>query len=827
MRSLLGRATLAMMGAVSLVACGDSDDTVKGDGSSSEGGKLSVTVGQGGATGVPPSGVAGYSLSGQQNTAGYSVPGAQGPGGPAASQLTAGGPPGLLGTAGLSTAGTSPVAGTGNLAQAGGTGQSAAAANWTVQDGGYYTTGDWHGYAWNAAQPQTGDAVSTIEPASFETHTAGSPFCVAGIVAPMSDYSGTAMVGLNLSQEEGADGGEQEIATSGDGIVVNVTRNVTSTVRVQIQSLDGGTNADHRWCSTLKQFDENVLIPWSDFNTECWPGGKGVDYAQEPISAALILIPGDDTKEVPYDLCLNYLGPSAGGGTPAPTTGAGGGTAAPTGAAGGTATGTAGGSAVAGATGTAGGSAVGAGGEEGVECSNTDLSILPINDTGWVDRTCNEHEIQGAFYWYAADNIKTEMQCGGATCEESAAPWSETSSGMCISGTATGESEDWGAGIGISLNESGGDDSVKAAYNAADHNIIGFDVTIVGNTNGMPIRVGLTGEDQQADASLPSPFLTMGAVDGTLNLSGSSELVIAKAAVPDDWEVDNAGATVDASAIYDLQFQVAADSADAGTTFDICITDLKPVLEGETPATTGSCSDMTTSGGALCDNLDIASLGDYGVQANVNNGSGLCVQPTKGGDCVGFTTEVSGSLVSPSDAPAAYPSLIYGWHWGKWFGGYTQANAKQVSEITSIPSSFAFTEPTGSKWNAAYDMWLASSSDISGEPNGGLEVMIWQDRSAGNSVSAIGSQVDTMTIADVQWEVWVGTTGATWDVVSFRRSTPSSAAIDNMDLLPFIQEGLARANKSTDWYLLSIQAGFELFDVTAGGSVTNFSASVN
>src|SRR6185369_15778402 len=105
--------------------------------------------------------------------------------------------------------------------------------------------------------------------------------------------------------------------------------------------------------------------------------------------------------------------------------------------------------------------------------------------TGWVDKSCNACGIQGAFYWYADANTTAGLMCNGAACAAMTPPYQAGAPGpgMCISGTATGSDMDWGAGIGLSLNTSGGDDSVKTAFNAttaACGNITGFDVTLTG-----------------------------------------------------------------------------------------------------------------------------------------------------------------------------------------------------------------------------------------------------------------------------------------------------------------------------------------------------------
>jgi hypothetical protein len=116
------------------------------------------------------------------------------------------------------------------------------------------------------------------------------------------------------------------------GLMVDIKNNAGSPLRVQVQTANGGTNEDERWCAP---FQGSGFIPWNAFNTKCWDG-SGKAYAMEPISTALVLVPGDDTDPVAFDFCLNSIAEADGGSTGA--TGAAGG-AASTGAAGGGATG--------------------------------------------------------------------------------------------------------------------------------------------------------------------------------------------------------------------------------------------------------------------------------------------------------------------------------------------------------------------------------------------------------------------------------------------------------------------------------------------------------
>ena len=477
----------------------------------------------------------------------------------------------------------------------------------------------------------------------------------------------------------------------------------------------------------------------------------------------------------------------------------------------------------------AGGSTAGAG---PVMCTNTDKSIIPINSDGWVDKACNTCGIQGAFYWYADANTTKSLMCNGAACAANKPPYQTGTPGpgMCISGTATGSKDDWGAGIGLSFNDSGGMNSVKGVFDAtkaACGNITGFDITLTGNTNGMPIRVGFkTAESEKAI----TPFIPVGDPGGmALNLSGSTNIVIKNAAIPADWKSTDPSPS-DPAHLYDMQIAVATDSATAGKAFQFCITSVKPVIDGGSGGGGGGTGCKTNSVGTIISNLDIGSLGsNYGYQNNVNNlGSGSqSVTGAYGASCASMTVNTT-NIVSNNNAPASYPSIINGWHYGKWVGAYQKANAKAISALTSVKSDYTYTPPEGQKWNVSYDMWVAQSKDISAPESNTLEVMVWLDYSTASTTNPIGSPLQgTFSAGGASWEVWYGTTGSpTWHTVTYRRS-PSTAPVTGFDLLPFLKDAVTRGTGSTSWNLLSVQAGFELFNATKGGSVDSYSCTIN
>jgi len=296
---------------------------------------------------------------------------------------TGGTTPGGTGGGGATTGGTQPTTGgtatTGGATSGGSAGAPAAIEGYSVEEGGYVRTCGMQGYAWTAAGPaepnnDTG-SISTIAPADFTAVAAGDTLCASGVVAEDADYGGYAMIGVNIGQEvsqvEGEETPNVNITPTGTGITVSVTNNGGSALRIQIQDDLGATDAAHRWCANLPASGQ-ATIEWGEFNTECWAPAGGTYYANEPINAVLVLVPGKNSADTPFDFCLNGFTQAGttdcgttgqgGAGGAGPATGGAGGAAPETGGAGGAVAGGAGPEAGAPAVAGAAGSAVVVGG---------------------------------------------------------------------------------------------------------------------------------------------------------------------------------------------------------------------------------------------------------------------------------------------------------------------------------------------------------------------------------------------------------------------------------------------------------------------------------
>lgn len=179
--------------------------------------------------------------------------------------------------------------------QAGSGGSSGSGTNNALDVGNYFQSGAWMGYVWTS----TSGAGSMITPMDFASQTTGMPRCVKGTVAAEDDYSGTAILGFNLSEGNGAT--STTVTPMKEGVLIDVTNNAGSPLRFQVKSAPtGGTE----WCTMVS--GSGGFIPWTSLRTSCWDD-TGTAYNREPIAAAMLLVPGTNTAPVDFDFCWNSL----------------------------------------------------------------------------------------------------------------------------------------------------------------------------------------------------------------------------------------------------------------------------------------------------------------------------------------------------------------------------------------------------------------------------------------------------------------------------------------------------------------------------------------
>jgi len=241
-------------------------------------------------------------------------------------------------------------------------------------------------------------------------------------------------------------------------------------------------------------------------------------------------------------------------------------------------------------TGGGGGSSTGSGGTSG---SVTGVTLVP-SATGWIDKTDmgNTVMVQGAWYPYGDSTGDAKCISGGHTADQcskittpdpAAMGFANVGGSMCTSGTAAkvldipgmagmpDYSNMWGAGIGLDLNASGGDNSVKSPYDATAAGVTGIsfknDTPPLGGLRvEFPIPAtegGTAGSDYWgADSTYPASPVQAGVVN-----------VIHWADVKSPAAATASPIAFDPTKILSIQFHVPSSTSSAAA-YSFCISDL-------------------------------------------------------------------------------------------------------------------------------------------------------------------------------------------------------------------------------------------------------------
>ena len=177
-------------------------------------------------------------------------------------------------------------------------------------------------------------------------------------------------------------------------------------------------------------------------------------------------------------------------------------------------------------------------------------------------------------------------------------------------------------------------------------------------------------------------------------------------------------------------------------------------------------------------------------------------------------------------APGAYPSIYAGCHWGNCTKGGLATHPVRVSALTrpgTVRTSWNTSQPGGSAaYDVAYDIWFNQTPTTTGQPNG-AELMVWLNHHG--PVQPFGSPVGTASIGGVSYRVWEG--AQPWgDTISYVRTSPATS-VRNLDVGVLAADAASRGYIKKSWYLIDVEAGFELWRGGAGLATKSFSVDLS
>jgi cellulase/cellobiase CelA1 len=233
---------------------------------------------------------------------------------------------------------------------------------------------------------------------------------------------------------------------------------------------------------------------------------------------------------------------------------------------------------------------------------------------------------------------------------------------------------------------------------------------------------------------------------------------------------------------------------------------------GQALAATSLCQSQTAS----------VAGGGYIEQNNEwNSSANECITTDGNAD---FTVASSSIDNATNGAPGAYPSIYQGCHWGDCSSGGLSSDPVEVSNLTpgAVTSSWSTTQTGSGAYDVAYDIWFNQTPTTSGQPNG-TEIMVWLNHNGG--VQPFGSQVaSNVSIGGNTYNVWYGAQSS-WDTVSYVMTNPATS-VSNLDIGTLAQDSVSRGYTKSSWYLIDVEAGFELWQGGAGLATNSFSVTV-
>jgi len=232
-------------------------------------------------------------------------------------------------------------------------------------------------------------------------------------------------------------------------------------------------------------------------------------------------------------------------------------------------------------------------------------------------------------------------------------------------------------------------------------------------------------------------------------------------------------------------------------------------------AVSAAAAPIAQAATTTCSGTGTISAGDYMIQANEWNSSAQ--------QCITYTGGTAWSVSTANfnlsgGAPATYPSIYKGCHWGLCTGN--SGFPIQMSKLGSATTSWSTNQPSSGAYDVAYDIWFNSAPTTSGQPDG-TEVMIWINSRGG--VQPFGSQTGTTNAAGMNWNVWTGRQ-TSWNIISYVLN-PGATSVSNLDLKALFNDAVARGSINPAHYLIDVEAGFEIWQGGQGLGTNSFSVS--
>jgi hypothetical protein len=237
------------------------------------------------------------------------------------------------------------------------------------------------------------------------------------------------------------------------------------------------------------------------------------------------------------------------------------------------------------------------------------------------------------------------------------------------------------------------------------------------------------------------------------------------------------------------------------------------VRRAHVPATSGARQPFD-----ICRVDDAIPDGNYEINNNNFGRTRECLTGNRGTPA--FRVSASGAK-SNSPGSDAYPDILDGCSWDI-CSPHSRLPAK-VRDVRNLRTTFDSDDKAGGTWGAGYDMFFDPRPLHTGQAR--VESMIWLN--ARNAYNPAGKGWPEVRLDDALYWVlsWETTNGHQhWRYIQFRKVNPVSRE-NNMPLGPFFNYLQRKHWITPSWYLLNIEAGFEIWSGGKGLAVNHFAVT--
>jgi hypothetical protein len=255
------------------------------------------------------------------------------------------------------------------------------------------------------------------------------------------------------------------------------------------------------------------------------------------------------------------------------------------------------------------------------------------------------------------------------------------------------------------------------------------------------------------------------------------------------------------------------------------------------------CATNADAQSQICDRFGKTAIGGgaYIVQKNEwGSTQPQCVNVNSTGFVVS-SSSITRNTNSDPNAPGGYPSIYQGCHFSTNSTDCSDPNASHlplvVTNIASAISSWntIHSQPPTDVYDAAYDIWFNSQPQVptAAMPDG-TELMIWLKKQG--AINPAGNPPDATApptpLDNATWDVWFAPAdpahSRNWKIVSYVLKTSNTAAISDsavtqLDILAFINDAIHRSYVDSSSYLISVEAGFEIWEGGTNLTTNSFS----